>query len=106
MNGSGLNRAPLSFKMLLTYFTQISGGVFMNVRCNYCGQNFNLSSEFMAKAVAEATEKRQKSYAIECFNCRKQIKVSVARMRPFAQAAAEMEEPQAEPEARADDNQE
>jgi hypothetical protein len=84
----------------------------MNVRCNYCGQNFNLSHEFMVEAVAKADQKRQKSYAIECFNCRKQIKVSVARMRPFAQAAAAHSEAEApegaaeEPEAQAGDGQE
>jgi hypothetical protein len=77
----------------------------MNVRCNYCGQNFNLSHEFIVQAVAEANEKRQKSYAIECFNCRKQIKVSVDRMKPFARAA-EVEESQAQPESAADEEQE
>jgi hypothetical protein len=77
----------------------------MNVRCNYCGQNFNLTREFMVQAVAEAGEKRQKSYAIECFNCRKQIKVSVARMKPFTQAAAATAAIE-EPEAPAEDSQE
>jgi hypothetical protein len=77
----------------------------MNVRCNYCGQNFNLSREFLIQAVAEATEKRQKSYAIECFNCRKQIKVSVARMQPLVRAAGETEEPEV-PESAVDENQE
>jgi DNA-directed RNA polymerase subunit N (RpoN/RPB10) len=72
----------------------------MNVRCNYCGQTFNLSREFMVQAVAEAAAKRQKSCPIECFNCRKQIKVSVARMKPFAQAAAEVEEPEARAEGK------
>jgi len=55
----------------------------MNVRCPYCRQSFNLNRDFMAQAVAEAAEKGQKHYAVECVNCRKTIKVSVAQMKRF-----------------------
>ena len=53
----------------------------MNVRCNYCRQSFNLSRDFMIQAVAEAEEKRQKYYGVECFNCRKLVKVPLAQLK-------------------------
>lgn len=66
----------------------------MNVRCPYCRQSFNLSRDYMAQAVAEADEKGQKHQAVECVNCRKTIKVSVAQMRRFVPAVAEEESEQ------------
>lgn len=65
----------------------------MNVRCNYCRQSFNLSREFMVQALAESEEKRQKYYAVECFNCRKQVKVPVAQLRRAVPPVEETEEP-------------
>lgn len=56
----------------------------MNVRCNYCRQSFNLSRDYLADALAKATEKRQKYHTVECINCRKVIKVSVPQMKRFA----------------------
>ena len=53
----------------------------MNIRCNYCRQSFNLSKDFMVQAVAESEEKGQKYHAVECFNCRKQVKVPVLQMK-------------------------
>jgi hypothetical protein len=53
----------------------------MNVRCNYCRQSFNLARDFMVQALAEAEEKNQKYYAVECFNCRKLVKVPVAQLK-------------------------
>jgi hypothetical protein len=35
----------------------------------------------MAQALAETEEKHQKYHAVECFNCRKQVKVPIAQMR-------------------------
>lgn len=68
----------------------------MNVRCNYCRQSFNLSRDFMVQALAEAEEKNQKYYGVECFNCRKLVKVSVAQLKralpPDVEAEAEEEE--------------
>jgi hypothetical protein len=58
----------------------------MNVRCSYCGANFNLSREYMVQAVAEATEKRLKTYPVECINCRKRVKISVTQMKPYLPA--------------------
>ncbi len=55
----------------------------MHVRCSYCRHTFNLSREFMAQAVAETEEKRMKYYAIECINCRKQIKVPLSQMKRY-----------------------
>lgn len=55
----------------------------MNVRCSYCRHSFNLSRDYMAQALAEATEKHQKYHSLECINCRKQIKVSVAQMKRY-----------------------
>lgn len=52
----------------------------MNVRCSYCNKSFNLSHEFVAEAVAEAEEKGQKYYGVECFHCRKLIKVPLDQM--------------------------
>jgi hypothetical protein len=46
----------------------------------------------MAYAVADAAEKRQKNHAIECPNCRKTIKVSVAQMKRFVPATPPAEE--------------
>ena len=53
----------------------------MNVRCNYCRQSFNLSREYMAQALAKAEKKGQKYHALECFNCRKQVKVPILQMK-------------------------
>jgi DNA-directed RNA polymerase subunit RPC12/RpoP len=53
----------------------------MNIRCNYCRHSFNLSRDYLAQAVAEAEEKHQKYYGVECFNCRKLIKVPVLQMK-------------------------
>ena len=55
----------------------------MNVRCPFCSTSFNLSRDVVAQAVAEADEKRQKHYVVECIKCRKTIKVSVKLMRRF-----------------------
>ncbi len=64
----------------------------MNVRCNFCGHSFSISREFMATAVAQALEQKQKSVVVECANCRKHVKVPVRQMqryvpRPTADAA-------------------
>ncbi len=75
----------------------------MNVRCSYCRHSFNLRRDFLAYAIAQASEKGQKHYAVECVNCRKMLKVSVREMRRYvpaetpetretAQAAAEVAE--------------
>lgn len=53
----------------------------MNVRCNFCRQSFNLSRDFIAQAVAEAEEKGQKYYGVECFNCRKLVKVPLVQLK-------------------------
>ncbi|MCA9969079.1 MAG: hypothetical protein KC425_02635 [Anaerolineales bacterium] len=58
----------------------------MNVRCPYCRQSFNLARDYMAQAVAEADEKRQKYHAVECVSCRKTIKVSIKQMRRYVPA--------------------
>ncbi|MGD8804362.1 MAG: hypothetical protein PVH65_00825 [Chloroflexota bacterium] len=58
----------------------------MNVRCSYCRHSFNLSRDYMAQAVAEATEKHQKYHSLECINCRKQIKVPIAQMKHYLPA--------------------
>ncbi len=55
----------------------------MHVRCSYCRHSFNLSRDFMEIAVTTAKEKRQKYYAVECINCRKQIKVPIAQMQRY-----------------------
>jgi hypothetical protein len=72
----------------------------MNVRCNYCRQSFNLSRDFMEQAVAEAAEKKQKYYGVECINCRKLIKVPLAQLKralpPPEAAEEEAEEKEAE----------
>lgn len=64
----------------------------MNVRCNYCRQSFNLSRDFMAQAVAEAEEKGQKYYGVECINCRKLIKVPLAQLKRALPPETEEEE--------------
>ncbi len=56
----------------------------MHVRCSYCNQSFNLSRDFVVDALAEAQEKGQKYYGVECINCRKLIKVPLAQMRRYA----------------------
>ena len=68
----------------------------MNVRCNYCRQSFNLSREYMAQALAESAEKRQKYHAVECFNCRKQVKVPILQMRRAVPPETEEQEETAE----------
>lgn len=55
----------------------------MNIRCNFCGHSFSLSRDFMATAVPQAQEKKQKSVVVECANCRKQVKVPVRQMQRF-----------------------
>lgn len=60
----------------------------MNVHCPYCRHSFNLTRDYLAYAVAEATEKRQKYHAVECVNCRKTIKVSVKQMQRFMPSEA------------------
>lgn len=67
----------------------------MNVRCNYCRQSFNLSRDFMVQAVAEAEEKNQKYYGVECFNCRKLVKVSLEQLKRALPPEAEEEEAEA-----------
>lgn len=52
----------------------------------------------MAYAVTEAAEKGQKNYAVECPNCRKTVKVSVAQMKRFVPATPPAEETTAEPD--------
>lgn len=64
----------------------------MNVRCQYCRQSFNLSRDFIAQAVAEAAEKKQKYHGVECINCRKLIKVPVAQMKRFVPRQPKPEE--------------
>ena len=53
----------------------------MNVRCSYCNQTFNLTREYVIQALAEAEEKGLKYHGVECFNCRKLVKVPLAQMR-------------------------
>lgn len=55
----------------------------MNVRCNFCGHSFSLSREFLATAVPQAQEQKQKSVVVACANCRKQVKVPVRQMQRF-----------------------
>lgn len=64
----------------------------MNVHCTYCRHSFNLSPDFMAQAVAEAEEKKHKSYAMECPSCRKNVKISVKQMRRFMPRQQDAEE--------------
>ena len=63
----------------------------MNVRCPYCRTSFNLSRELVVQAVAEAQEKKQKHYGVECIKCRKLIKVSVKQMQRFIPRQTEPE---------------
>lgn len=63
----------------------------MNVRCPYCSTAFNLSRDFVAQAVAEADEKKQKHYGVECIKCRKLIKVPVKQMRRYVPRETESE---------------
>lgn len=63
----------------------------MNVRCQFCRASFNLGREIVAQAVAEADEKKQKHYGVECIKCRKVIKVSVKHMRRFVPRNVEPE---------------
>ncbi|MFZ0547402.1 MAG: hypothetical protein WAM60_18290 [Candidatus Promineifilaceae bacterium] len=64
----------------------------MNVRCNYCHQSFNLSHDLMVQAVAEAEEKHQKYYGVECYNCRKLVKVPLAQLKRALPPEVEAEE--------------
>ncbi len=68
----------------------------MNVHCQYCRHSFTLSRDYVAEAVAEAAEKKQKYHAVECPKCRKINKVSLKQMKRFAPkpagAEAEAEE--------------
>jgi hypothetical protein len=45
----------------------------------------------VAQAVAEADEKKQKHYGVECIKCRKLIKVPVKQMRRFVPRETEAE---------------
>jgi hypothetical protein len=49
----------------------------------------------MVQALAESEEKRQKYHAVECFNCRKQVKVPVVQLKraipPIEEAENETE---------------
>lgn len=56
----------------------------MNVRCNYCGNSFNLGKDYIVQAIADAKEKKQKYNAVECIKCRKTIKVPIKQMQRFA----------------------
>lgn len=63
----------------------------MHVRCSYCRHTFNLSRDYLAQAVAEAADKRQKYHSLECINCRKQIKVPIAQMKRYVPQKPEEE---------------
>lgn len=67
----------------------------MNVHCQYCRHSFNLGRDFIAGAVAEADEKRQKYCAVECPKCRKRNKVAIKQMRRFVPKPTEPEEGEA-----------
>jgi len=56
----------------------------MNVRCNYCGNSFNLGKDYISQALIEAKEKKQTYHSVECIKCRKIIKVPIKQMRRFA----------------------
>lgn len=64
----------------------------MNVRCPYCNQNFHLRREFVAEALAEMEEEDLKYYGVECFHCRKLIKIPRDQMRHFAPPEEEASE--------------
>lgn len=65
----------------------------MHVRCSYCRHSFNLSRDYIAQALSEASGNRQKYHALECINCRKLIKVPLKQLRRFApEEPAETEE--------------
>ncbi|MGH2536903.1 MAG: hypothetical protein ACRDHL_05895 [Candidatus Promineifilaceae bacterium] len=61
----------------------------MHVRCTYCSHTFTLSREVIVQALAEASEKRQKYYAVECLNCRKLIKTPISQLQRYAPPAEE-----------------
>lgn len=61
----------------------------MHIRCNYCRHSFNLSREYMVQAVAESNAKKQKYHAVECINCRKQIKVPLTQMKRYVPMPAD-----------------
>jgi hypothetical protein len=61
----------------------------MNIRCSYCRHTFNLTKDYVAMAVAKATDKGQKYHSLECINCRKQIKVPVSQMKRYVPEPAE-----------------
>lgn len=62
----------------------------MHVRCNYCNQSFNLSREFVEDALEKTEEKGQKYYGVECFNCRKLVKIPLQQMRHFTRPIADV----------------
>jgi hypothetical protein len=72
------------------------GEKIMNVRCNYCRQSFNLSHDYMVQALAEAEEKNQKYNAVECFKCRKLVKVPILQIRRALPPEEEVTEETAE----------
>jgi uncharacterized protein with PIN domain len=86
------------FYNAITYHKQNQGDVIMNVRCPFCRTSFNLSREFVAQAVVEADEKKQKHVGVECIKCRKVIKVSVKQMRRFVPREVEEAAPEAAPD--------
>lgn len=53
----------------------------MHIRCSYCSQTFNLGRDYMVQALEKSERKGHKYVAIDCINCRKQIKVPVQQMR-------------------------
>lgn len=64
----------------------------MNVRCPFCNQTFNLARDFVVEALAESEEKGQKYYAVECFHCRKLIKIPLAQMERFVRPLSDISE--------------
>ena len=73
----------------------------MHIRCSYCRHSFNLSRDYLAQALLEVEEKRQKYHMVECINCRKKIKIPVAQMKRYApvQDSAEENKPESEDKA-------
>lgn len=63
----------------------------MHIRCSYCSQTFNLGREYMVQALERAERKKYKYVAVDCINCRKQIKVPTQQMRQQLPAAGETE---------------
>jgi len=64
----------------------------MNIHCTYCRHSFNLGRDYLVDAVDKAGEKRQKYHTLECPNCRKMIKVSIAQMKRYVPRQSEKPE--------------